>query len=496
MSTDSPKTYNSIDDLNKDQKDINPDPRYWTWFEQWWAQDFSWGKRKDNDKSTGLARHTYGLQPHVQTLQDYWKEESGNLIDFAGKKWTRFHLPPHDKEGKPSKKPLGYVDWNQPEWRSWYETILDKIKAATPYEKFSVDTRAQLQGICFPDHFDLSYDEEKATSIENQIPRMRHLCADWALFVGLSNFDNTNFGKNVSFNYAMFSKWASFDSAQFTDKALFLHTYFLGDADFKGTKTNDKSPTLSFQHAVFLGDADFTDRGFGRETSFSNALFYSVTKFHGCTFHENICFADAKFSIPTYIRTKGKSDPKEFYRNSNTGQAHKLPPFEEYESAFRTLRLHMEKLRNHGQEMRFARLEMLARERRLGSDRDDVPRWVRVWSRFYGFVADYGQNAVWPLIWLGAAWLFASFGYSAIAQIDQPIRQSFGDAAAVAFQYSLPPVSTFAAQFFDNGMDQNFKSALLAHPFLTRLVMVLHGVISLALVFFLLLALKRRFQIR
>jgi len=101
MSTDSPKIYKSVDDLNKDQRDINPDPLYWTWFEQWWAQDFSW---------EGLAKRKIEGWDDGRTLQDYWHDEKDRLIEFGKDKngklrqWTIFHQPPHDLEGKTSWK--------------------------------------------------------------------------------------------------------------------------------------------------------------------------------------------------------------------------------------------------------------------------------------------------------------------------------------------------------------------------------------------------------
>jgi hypothetical protein len=415
MSTDSPIKYNSDRVLTKAQKDINDDHHYWDWFDAWWDQDFSWWveekDKEDSAKPKGLAAHK--IVGSDQTLQDYWREEEDRLIPFGKDKngklrqWTRFHLPPHDRDGNPSEKPFGYVDWKQPEWRNWHDSILEKIRAATPYDKFSIDTRARLQGICFPDHFDLSYDEEKATSTENQMPKKRHLCADWALFVGISNFDNTDFGKNVSFNYAMFSKWASFDGAQFTDKAIFLHTYFLGAADFKDNKTSDKNPTMLFEHAIFLGQVDFIDRAFGRGTSFSNASFHSIAKFHGCKFHQDTSFSDAFFEVPG----KGIGILEDFWLSALGCEYTETEP---YQRAFRTLRQLMENNVAYAEAYKFGRLEQIAKERRITPftwplsnikrRETDVPCWERWLSHLYGRFADYGQSVGRPMCGLIILW--------------------------------------------------------------------------------------------
>ena len=213
----------------------------------------------------------------------------------------------------------------------------------------------------------------------------------------------------------------------------------------------------------------FSDRRFGAKTTFESARFLSTALFYNCAFHPSISFADAEFKL---------------------GGPNSTNNYVEYQNAFQTLRLLMEEIRNHEQELKFAKLEMQARELRVGDK--DVPWWVRWLSRGYGLFSDYGQNALRPFLWLIGFYMIVSVIYYALAgEWANP-----GAAMATAFQYSLPPVSTFAAQFFAGEIDQTFINALLDHPFLTRFVMVAHGVTSLALVFFLLLALKRRFQIR
>jgi hypothetical protein len=172
-------------------------------------------------------------------------------------------------------------------------------------------------------------------------------------------------------------------------------------------------------------------------------------------------------------------DGKEIaWREKSTNWNESNHPAYKYQKAFQTLRLQMEKLRDHGQELKFAKLEMQARERRVGSK--DVPCLVRWLSRGYGLISDYGQSALRPLLWLIGSFFFTAGLYASIAgEWANP-----GAAMATAFQYSLPPVSTFAAQFFAGEVDRAFIYALLDHPFWTRFVMVTHGVTSLVLVFF------------
>ncbi len=517
MSTDSPKIYQSADELNKEQEKINSDIRYWNWFDAWWDQDFSW---------EGLEKRK--IERSDQTLQDYWYAENDKLINFAGRTWTRFHLPPHDREGKVKSEKFGFKDetWNKYNWPDWHAEINCKLENAAACSDPGNYECAQFDGVCFPDFFDLS----SYPKIDNEKEALTiHIKANWAWFGNHANFGNAIFGSDTNFQCSLFGNNTTFRDATFKRQADFSHTIigdeadfikakflatglffsarfginadftkslfkeyaafhnaeFGGAAKFKNvaflrkcgfTNTNAKLNTnafasisgIDFSKTGFYGEADFSDREFPKKTYFTGASFHELAKFQGCTFHQDTSFADTEFSLP----------PK---KNTHA---------EQYQNAFRTLRLHMENLRDHGQELKFARLEMQAMERRVGSI--DVPFWVRTQSRIYGIVAGYGQSVWRPFVGLSLLLFIAACSYALIA-CDWT---NLAAALAVAFQYSLPPVSTFAAQFFAGEVDQAFINALLDHPFLTRLVMVSHGVLSLALVFFLLLALKRRFQIR
>jgi len=287
------------------------------------------------------------------------------------------------------------------------------------------------------------------------------------------NFESTRFSHEPWFEEASFGNYTTFMNASFCNCVPFHGSIFTGITNFTTSCASSIEKGAQCKHdfssAVFKKNIDFSDRHFGAKTTFEGAHFLSAALFYNCEFHPSINVADADFMF---------------------GTPHPANDYVEFKSAFQTLRLHMEKIRNHEQELKFSRLEMQARERRVGSK--DVPWWVRWLSRGYGLIADYGQSALRPYLWLIGFYIITSVIYFALAgEWANP-----GAALATPFQYSLPPVSTFAAQFFAGEIDQAFINALLDHPFLTRFVMVTHGVTSLALVFFLLLALKRRFQIR
>ncbi|MCF6293133.1 MAG: hypothetical protein L3J04_07050 [Robiginitomaculum sp.] len=105
---------------------------------------------------------------------------------------------------------------------------------------------------------------------------------------------------------------------------------------------------------------------------------------------------------------------------------------------------------------------------------------------------DYGQSILRPFLGLFLAPIFAAVLYAGLGGG----KEYFLDALSFAFQYSLPPISMAISGFFEPNIDGTFTKALLAKPFCTGFVMTVHGISSLVMLFFLLLALKRRFQIR
>ncbi|MBL4616547.1 MAG: pentapeptide repeat-containing protein, partial [Robiginitomaculum sp.] len=572
-----------------------------------WDQDFSWD---------GLANKN--IYNSGQTLQNYWWDEREDLIELAKKKWTRFHLPFHDKDGNPSPR----HEFTTDQIAQWQLGIINRLTIASQTRK----EVAQLSGVIFPENFRPT--NKTATSPHGDL----RICANWAQFgenadfnnvtfrenANFSNayfgvevvfqqaqfhhiaiFENTKFGSNTRFARAKFESDANFKNAEFADtanfdlvrfnketnfeltqfgdhtnfekaqfknKTIFTHATFgknvrfssatflknssfnhakfgkdahfdyavfgpfasFDEAEFHGTcifgmavdqKDIPEAYDLSFKEVKFFGDVHFTNRVFQPNTNFTKANFRGLAEFHGCTFHQDTSFAEATFELPKKADTTERA--------------------EKYQRAFRTLRQLMEENGAFTETFKFARLEMQAKQRRAGSN--DISSWERFQSRLFGTFADYGQSAERPLLWLIIFFFLAAGAYNWIASdgilfgaalatallyglfvnrwqnmprlliiglVALPILATItytwiagdwrdaGSAAAMAFQYSLPPVSIFASQFFYDEIDPIFINALLDNQLCTRVVIFSHGISSLALVFFLLLALKRRFQIR
>jgi hypothetical protein len=78
-------------ELTNQQREINPDPAYWDWFDAWWDKDYSW---------EGLKKHK--TENGSQTLREYYErfsEYGGMIVNFNGKAWLILHAPLHDPDG-------------------------------------------------------------------------------------------------------------------------------------------------------------------------------------------------------------------------------------------------------------------------------------------------------------------------------------------------------------------------------------------------------------
>lgn len=80
----------SVMKLTKKQISINENPNYWTWFEKWWDEDFSYEALLSKDILNEEDKQIY---------EDVKRRNHGNLVKFAGRDWHPYNIPPHDLEG-------------------------------------------------------------------------------------------------------------------------------------------------------------------------------------------------------------------------------------------------------------------------------------------------------------------------------------------------------------------------------------------------------------
>lgn len=354
-------------------------------------------------------------------------------------------------------------------------------------------------------------------------------------------FGSSEFNSDVNFEKAEFGSRADFSSAHFSREAKFERTKFRADAIFKGAATSDeKSETsqavhlelktenqggratqlavgsvvtpasdaelkrksfreLRFFGAEFFGNADFSNRSFLAVTDFADVKFHKLAKFHDSKLHQDTTFAGAEFYTP-------KPEPIEV--SADEARKTTRPPtdqevsrhFEEYERAFRTLKLAMEGLRARREEARFYRMELRARRARpssSGPGPKEVSRTEKAISHIYELTSDFGESLLKPLIALVMLWMIAT-GIYAILVGDLP----FGCIAVVDPNCGISPSVAIAAErtwlpFLAQSAPsaQWWANAASAVQPWAGFLEIIHRMSAIVLIFLFALAARRKFQI-
>jgi uncharacterized protein YjbI with pentapeptide repeats len=243
-------------------------------------------------------------------------------------------------------------------------------------------------------------------------------------------FHSHLFSADAVFSGAIFSGRADFGDAVFTQGAFFDHRVtFFGEARFGGA---------TFSHWASFGDATFSDLAFfvGTTfldvTNFSNASFGGTCNFVNAEMRGETLFQDAKFD---------RRPPRFFGAKLHQGTVWRgikpwpLPKDKKdagaFIDAYACLKLEMDRLKKHEDELDFFALELQCRRVLLGAR--SLESWV---IAIYGLISNYGRSyfkpfvalivvavmgaaffwyfdarTVWEALGLGAANTFNVFGF-------------------------------------------------------------------------------------
>jgi hypothetical protein len=312
-----------------------------TWrkaFLRWWDEDWSWDGLKTKYRQASLGDDP---DSSLGTLQDVWREEGaqGRLIEFGGRKWTRFHLPPFDHDGKPCRSAL-WNDAKDASCRAALRACLDSVKAPDKevLEKYGLDAVtdfANLRGVVFPEEFQFDgetiiADLESALFIgdwrfsNRVLARFDKATFSWdaqfegATFSGNAEFVSATFSGNAWFTTAMFSRDARFYYATFSWDAWFGSATFTGNAGFESATF---SRVASFHGATFSGYAWFGSATFSGSAWFGGATFTEGALFESVTFTGNVGFVDATFTEDAEFESATFSRDAGFDRATFSGDA-------------------------------------------------------------------------------------------------------------------------------------------------------------------------------
>jgi hypothetical protein len=231
-------------------------------------------------------------------------------------------------------------------------------------------------------------------------------------FAGCTNFIGTTFSSLTNFVGATFSGLTSFRSANFLAQVSFEKATFSNLADF--------------QEVVFSGLAHFLAATFEVGVFFDRAVFLSEAFFFGATFNTVSRFDDVEMkSRTTFEMATFKKIPPEFFgaklHQGTVWRAITWPPPPNTEDfgdpgsfidAYACLKLEMDRLKKHEDELDFFALELQSRRVLRGAVRG-MP------IALYGVLSDYGRSYLRPLVALFVAaaigalafWYFGARGY-------------------------------------------------------------------------------------
>ncbi|MBI1329023.1 MAG: hypothetical protein GC166_03855 [Alphaproteobacteria bacterium] len=271
-------------------------------FQRWWDEDWSWDglAEKHNKKSLDYKPNKF-----LSSLQDVWREEENQkrLIVFADREWTRFHLPPFDREGNPCPPELFSAAKNA----DCVKKLQNRLqRTGAPDGEtikreglWAVAQFTDLRGVVLPESFvfdgdSLIADFESAIFMGGLAFGKRVIARFGdATFTGDARFGGATFTGDAGFRGATFTGDAWFGGATFTGDAWFGGATFTGEARFGGATF---SGDAWFGGATFTGEARFGDATFSGDAWFGGATFSGYAGFRGATFTGDARFGGATFT--------------------------------------------------------------------------------------------------------------------------------------------------------------------------------------------------------
>ncbi len=319
--------------------------------------------------------------------------------------------------------------------------------------RFSNDADASFEGatFCRKAHFD------GATLLGTARFHRAH-------FLAMATFDRATFSGLTMFSHATFSVLTIFNNANFSGHAGFVCATFSGDARFDDTTFSREA---LFTNAVFCGETHFTNAMFEKTCSFVNAEMKGETSFEGAIFKtEPPRFFGAKLHQGTVWR--GIEWPKKPKDKEEAGS---------FIDAYACLKLEMDRLKKHEDELDFFALELQSRRVLLGAL--SLESWV---IATYGLLSNYGRNYFKPFV---ALIVVAVIGAVVFWYFD---AHTIGEALFLSAANTLN-VFGFRRDFFE-------ASCIEGQPAVLKFVAAAQTIIGTILLFLFGLGIRNKFRMK
>jgi hypothetical protein len=343
----------------------------------------------------------------------------------------------------------------------------------------------------------------------------------------------TEFGDSANFKNANFYGLSDFSGSHFEGPICFDGSIFSGAVSFKGVKFLDKiynreeNKRVSFRAAIFREYVDFSGAIFPQNAAqyqsvFEGARFREPANFKCVNFSAFAAFDGAVFERRLMLSEPGESAYSNFRRAIKQAQRavdddEKVTAADDYdpdkdqwrnergaaarfgalEGGLRTLKLAMRQQSDHVREQRFFEYELRARQKN-----PSTPRWEAAASRLYGWASSYGNSILRPLGWLGGLCIFCAalfWVWGNHLNVAAPDWPSVVSAFDLSFRNVFRPFdvwSTHSAVGAATSLAEKIHANSHGLGWLAlRVVASLQSISALLLVFFVALALRRRFRI-
>jgi uncharacterized protein YjbI with pentapeptide repeats len=338
---------------------------------------------------------------------------------------------------------------------------------------FIIDfSHTEFEALLFASHFIFfSTSFESATFAEG---------ADFESAVFTSaDFDSAIFTGRAHFRSATFAEGANFDSATFTNLADFGSATFIDFADFGGATFDDLA---HFGKSTFAAGANFEGATFNRPAVFASATFADRVSFVNAEMRNATDFDDVTFARPPQCFNAKLHEGTTWHRVRWPAPPRDPELATHFIDAYERLKLEMDKLKKHGDELDFFALEQQCRRVVLG-------RWAGLPIALYGFLSDYGRSYTRPLLLLAATMLIGTvlFATGRDGCVWAPLL-SAGCRPAIGL--------SFASMLSVLGKSLVRPEVFLALPDWLKAVSALQSILGLALLFLFGLGIRNRFRMK
>jgi hypothetical protein len=202
------------------------------------------------------------------------------------------------------------------------------------------------------------------------------------------SFRGCEFSDGIDFSGFVFPLPADFTSANFGSLALFRGAAFCADCYFDNATFRELG---DFQDSVFFTKASFREAKFEAECLFRNVRFYQSSSFVNAKIQSSTSFEDAQFYKEPPRFAGASLHPSTIWRRVGWPPTPAEPQLAaSFIEAYEPLKLEMDKLKKHEDELFFFAQEMMCRRVAEG--------WLGgLPIALYGYFCEYGRSYLRPL---------------------------------------------------------------------------------------------------